>query len=461
MNKYIDSINKICQLEIDLDIYEERICKIPIWLCVYRKFRDRYIESGSGVLPMSNHGQLNLLRCIKTTFKSACQFFTLILKGKKIDNAIYGFPRLERIEGVYVDKFCDELIRQTPLADSYLYFERSRSFNHLFPRGIDNIIWTEFIDNLCIILGYIGIPITYLFNNNTFNTLFNKASSIITLSSKDKKFIVRKVGSDLIKFHITYFLLRRLKVKRIFAPVLRNMPYLVATAKKLNIPCFEIQHGITEGPTPLYSGTYIQEFSPTAFLAFGSTSMIPVFNVPIEKMVNIGFAYKQYLYTLSPKEILNDHYLVVSDPEITQSIIDVVCNIKKDNPKCEFTIRFHPLEKPSDSQIEYLKEHGVYIDDGKENSTLAVMKYQGVVGEKSTVLYEALNFGKKVAKINFNKLNINMDVSEETKKGFYVLNGIEDFKFFKKADFPRQAGLEFYSDFKKDAFAKILLLSNY
>lgn len=461
MDKYIEVIKRVCELEESNDIYTENISGIPIWLCVYRKYRDRYIDMESGVPPMSNHGKLNLLRCVKTTFKSAYQFFSLILRKKETDNVIYGFPRLESIEGIYVDKFCDELIRQTQLADSYLYFERSRSFNHLHPRGINNIVWTEFIDNLCIILGYVGIPITYLSNKSIFESLFKKVTNLVPLTLGDKKFIVRKVGSDLIKYHLTSNLFRRLKVKRIFAPVLRNFPYLVAAAKELNIPCFEIQHGITEGPTPLYSGTYLHEFSPTAFLAFGNTSMIPVFNVPMEKMVNIGFAYKQYLYKRSPKEILKNHYLFVSDPEITQYIIDVVCEIKKDNPECEFTIRFHPLEKPSDSQIAYLKENGVSIDDGKENSTLAIMKYEGILGEKSTVLYEALNFGKKVAKISYNKLNVNMDVSEETKKGFCVLSGIEEFKLFKKADLRRPVGMEFYSDFKKDAFAKILLLSNY
>lgn len=455
MENYISYINKICRLEKEVGIYDIRIKGVPIWMCVYRRYRDRYLEDNCGIPPMKNHAQFVLKDYIYSTLKSAIQYFRYLLSGKSVNNIMYGFARLEHIDNVYVDKFLDGIIQTTSINDSYLYLERGRSGKHMAPRLISNVVWLEFIDNLALIVGKIGYSFLYRKYRSEFNLLFSKANNILKIDKADKKYIIGKVGMDIIRIKLTKLLLKRLNAKRVFATTLRNKPYLIAAANSLNLPCYEIQHGITEGPTPMYSGEYIDDFSPTLFLAFGKTSMIPVFNVPMHKMINIGFKYKSILQS-KISSYIPMHYLLISDPEITQDIVDVACRLSNFYPNYKFSIRFHPMEKASVEQIDELAMAGVEIASNDENSSLAVLKYEGVIGEKSTVLYEALSLGIKTAKLYFDKLNIGLNEKEELLKGFFLISKIEDFDRFKDYSLSNSYTPEFYSDFNYQEFDKLL-----
>lgn len=459
-SNYINSILRVCKLEKANNIFCEKLGVIPIWSTVILQMRGKFTEKYAHVAPISNHPKFNLRKLIFTTIKSFYQICSLYFSGKSIENVIYGFPRLEQINGNYVDKFCDELILQTELSESYVYFARSRSFDHPQPRNLPNVVWVEFVDNIGVICGILGTPLLYLINRKKFKSLFSKANNILSLTYKDKIFIIRSVGTEVVRFFLTKRILKKLQTKRVFSPVLPTRPFLIAAAKSLDLPCFELQHGMTEGPTRLYSGEYLADFSPTAFLAFGKSSLIRMFNVPMEKMFNIGFAYKTFLL----KQIRNfdkKHYLFVSNTAITQSIIDVACDLKKLYPDCKFSIRFHPHEKPSPKQIQQLKSGDINITDNKENSSIAILKYEGVIGEISTMLYEALTMRKKAAKIHFHNLNPDLDEKEEKNKGFFILNGIRDFADFIDFDLNNTSILEFYSEFNEEEFNKILKISHF
>lgn len=455
MNDYILNINYICNREEELDIYQERIHNIPIWRCVYRKYRDRYIEDKCGVPPMKNHSVLSIMKMIHSTLRGFRDFIKYTLLAQSIDNIVYGFPRLESVDGIYIDKFCDFLIKNTDISQSYLYMERGRSGRHFTERPLRNIFWLEFIDNIALLGSRILGPIIYRTHKSTFDRLFFKASKLCRFDKKDKKFVINRFANDIIRYRLSKILLKRIKAKRIFATTLHANAYLIATAKVLNIPCYEIQHGITEGPTPMYSGTYIEDFSPTAFLAFGQTSMIPVFNVPINKMINIGFAYKDYLKSKNIN-IHSDTYLIVSDPEITSQIIDVACELKKTYSFLEFHIRFHPLEKPTKQHINRLLQSRIKVATNETNSTLASMAYAGIIGEKSSVLYECVSMGKKTGKLFFGGMNVGINPEEEEKKGFYILTTIEGFTSFHEKRIDMKNIPEYYSEFERNAVNALL-----
>lgn len=460
MAEHLESILEVCKLEEDLNIYEEKLGIIPIWSSVFLKMREKYTDIHGNFPPLLSHSHFNLKNCILTSWKSFRQFLRLLFTNYEIENIFFGFPRLESIDGEYVDKFCDGIIKRPEISNSFLYLERGRSFKHFSPRDITNIFWVEFIDNFAITLGFALLPMLYVLKNRRYKSTFKKASNIIPITRSEKKLILRKSISDNIKLKIYAYIFKKHKVKRIFAPALKNLASVIGIAKYLNIPCFELQHGKTEGPSRLYSGIYMETFSPTAFLAFGNSSMQPFFNVPIHKMYNIGFAFKELLQSKG-YSVKKDHYLFVSDPEITQEIIDSACELKNLYPHYEFSIRFHPLEVPSSKQKQQISEGKINIASNKENSTLAILKYEGIIGETTSVLYESLAFNKKTAKLAYNGLNRNMNAGKEKAKGFFVLSKPQDFEAFLSFTTQKDNSLEFYSEFNDKEFNKILRIKHF
>lgn len=446
-------ILEICNIENELSLYDVKINGMPIWRSVYRSFRDKYIEQRCNFPAMSNHPKLHILPQVGSTLKSILQIAKIWLFAPKKDYLFYGFPRLENIEGIYYDKFCDPLILQTKISDSYLYFERGRSGIHMKPRITTGQIWIDGIDNISILFSKALEQVYYRKHKQEFDELFNRANRRIRLSKKDKKFIIQRFLLHRIKAAIFSKIVQKCSIKAIFAPVMMNWTFLIKSAKDNNIPCYEIQHGITEGETPMYSGKYLPEYSPDMFLAFGETSVSDYFNVPREKIVNIGFAFKNYL--ISHSALNKSGYLIVSEPEITQKMVDLSCELSKTFVNTMFAIRFHPLEEPNENQLWQLKRANILVDDNKVNSNLSILKYDGVIGEMSSVLYESLSLDVKTAKIHLWGLNNEMDEKVERSKGFFIINTMSDFSTFITENI--KCHTEYYSDFKLDVFYNKIL----
>jgi len=95
----------------------------------------------------------------------------------------------------------------------------------------------------------------------------------------------------------------------------------------------------------------------------------------------------------------------------------------------------------------------IFIQGNTVESTLAIMSYKFLLGENSSVLYEALSFGKKVGRINYGGLLPEL-VEGNVIDGFYYLNGPNDFNFFINSSINTESKVDnlAYSDFDKDKF---------
>lgn len=453
-NLYLESLKKICQEEEAKKLYDIIISDTPIWRIIYRQYRDQYIYENTGVAPLNSHPKFAIKQLLWSSIKSLFQIFKILLKKPHYKNIIFGFPRMERFDGLYLDKFCDPLIEYSSLRESYLYFERGRSGYHYNPRYLQFGIWTEGVDNLSIIIGYLVFPIIYLSNRKKYNVLFKKMSEIFSITRKDKYNILKKISFYFIQREIYKTLIKTVKARNVFSVTLMGRPSLLSACLQTGVKCYELQHGITENETVMYSGKYLPNFSPDAFLAFGQTSVNSFFNVPKSKIINIGLAYKALLirhnHNQQPKG-----YLFISDPEVTEEIVKSALLVKTRYPELKIAIRFHPLEKPNKMQMDLLKDKQIEIDDNTINSNIALLKYEGIVGEQSTVLYESVSLGKKTGKLHFNSLNKGLREDSEREKGFFIINNLEDFKVFADSHtlLPHP---EYYSDFKLNEFEKII-----
>lgn len=462
MKKNIDQIlQEICNREKLSDIYQIRIKNVHLWPLIRLSTVYNYIAAETGAKKESNQSQFNFKAIVLSTIKSYKHYIKYRRSGFHSSIVFIGFPRLEYFGGEYIDRFVDPIFEQFPqMKKGCLYLERGRSGKHKVPRyDISNKLWTEYFDNFSIIQGLFFAPMMYLVYRKTikqlqreiFHCLPGHKISGLRLSMQ------LSINFSLIRLYNKLF--KSLRVKLICGPILVHRTYLLYAAKLNGAKCFELQHGITYGTTSTYSTAYNSKWSLDLFLAFGKSSMIPIFGVPLDKMVNIGYAYKNYIinHTAKYKSGAKKRFLVLSEPSVTDKMIKSMFDLAENYPDYEFHFRCHPLEQLSESQLEQIsrRDNTKYVSNDV-SSFAAMLQYDGVLGENTTCLYEAITMGIKTAQLSINGLSPKVFYKESLKL-FFQIDKIEQFKTFVSE---KEPGLEvqdlFYSNFDKHAFLNLI-----
>lgn len=455
---YDKLLNELCTTETKLGFTDDKIWGIPIWRLVHVRYRNYFISVLGGIPAMSNHSQFNFSKLFISAWKSFITLFSILLQRKEFSNIFFGFPRLEKIDEKYIDKFIDPIILQSKIGDDYIYLERGRSGEHKSPRYInENILWTEFIDFFSYLLSILLLPIWWMCNIKKYHSILQKIDNVVRLCFKQKLHFINLTTRSYIKIAILSFLFRYLKAKRLFMPVaLIHSPYLFA-CKKAKVKIYEIQHGITVNNTTTYSGEYNPQWYPDCFLAFGKNSTADyLFGVPKNKVLNIGFAFNSLL-THTNSQIYHNTFLFLSDPEITDVMVYTLIELAKKYPQYSFHFRPHPQEKLNKHQISLIEAtSNTILVDCSENSTLACLRYEGVIAENTSVLYEAISVGVKAARLQYNGLTT-IHYPNEPEGLFYYMKNPESFKFFAEEFVLNNIDKEiYYSTFDANLFNSLL-----
>lgn len=183
----------------------------------------------------------------------------------------------------------------------------------------------------------------------------------------------------------------------------------IFAAHQLGLKVYELQHGVTMGPTVLYSGFFNPVIDPDYFLTFGAMWKGELFAMPVDRTINIGFAYKNYIQSLNVKISKGiESVLVISSPAITEEIVTIVEKLAILYPMNKFYFRTHPQENLSVSQKERLTLCFKCFLFGKSiESNIEILSYEHVIGTNSSVLFEALSLGKNVGRLAFGGLFLN------------------------------------------------------
>ena len=112
-------------------------------------------------------------------------------------------------------------------------------------------------------------------------------------------------------------------------------------------------------------------------------------------------------------------------------------------------MRCHPQERISIEGLKLIESFkNIIVVDNKQESFCTLAKYQTIVGENSSVLYEAMSFNKKVGRLNFGGLRV---VQNEKLYGGYIINCVKDFDVFMYSTYDdRNDVKEVYSEFKSE-----------
>ncbi len=254
------------------------------------------------------------------------------------------------------------------------------------------------------------------------------------------------------------FWLKMLRPKRVLLVYREGHFGLIAACKRNHIPVAEFQHGITLDNTVSFTGQYDSRIDPDYFLTFGKYWKGVHFGMTEERTICIGWAYGKYMERqFDNSKRLEDTALVISSPEISDLIIDAIKVLSQWYPSINFHIRLHPCENYNKTQKERLSSISqVEVVDNSNDSATVLPFYKYVLGENSTVLYEALSLGCKVGMLNICGLRPPID-KPGISGSFYVIETHTDFQeFIENSKNTRVSKESFYSKFDNTIFKKFI-----
>ena len=181
-----------------------------------------------------------------------------------------------------------------------------------------------------------------------------------------------------------------------------------------------------------------------------------MYGIDENRIVNIGWAFPLLVKELNVLPVLSDKdILVISDPEITDSIIDIITKLAEKNPSYKFHIRPHPMERLGRRHLEQISSFSnIVIQDNKINSNVILDSFSHIIGENSTVLYEALSMGKKVGKLCYPVFHP-VYLKQEDKEAVWEIASQQDFEKFVSGSLTTRRFLSIYSVFDKMMLTKI------
>lgn len=445
-------LKEISKKELEYGCYKASIDGISIYSLLRRMFRNGAYRK-CGIPAMKGKARVKKSAVIGASIASAWQLGKLYCHHHRYPTVFYAFPRVEKIHGVYLDKFTDPLIEMTGI-DNYIILEHSRGGEHFKPRmHSDRIIRWDFI--------HIRSEIYTILFYKRFGRKHKAAFDQVLCSARDAlgvEFERQQIVKAFLKAYRNLkgiqSLLRHVQATTLIAPA-RSKTFHIA-AKQLGIKVLELQHGITYGETDLYSGYRDPIVIPDYFLAFGENKPKDVYGIDEDKIINIGFAMRDFIAGL-PKtnQVGEKDVLVVSDPEITSYILNAIIQLAKEFPGITFCFRPHPHEVITQKHGDMIKGfQNIKIQDNHINITEAMAGFNYVVGENSTVVYEALSEGKRVGRLSFEGLHIKY-LDETDRNSFWEIRTTSDFKQFLDGDIIRTPK-SIYSPFDKELFFEVL-----
>lgn len=445
--------------EENKDLYDITISGLSLWRINRRKILHKYIYRPLGIKSLAKT-EFKIFRIIKVYFISLAGILKLLLTKRKASNIFWGHLKLEKIDDHYIDKLVEPILYESGIGDDYIYMERGRQGGkHFKPRKLNHIVYSEAIDFSSKFFALLFSPFFYLMSIRKFSSFFKFLNKIIQFSVKDKIIIVIRTLENILTYKFLKFIFRSLKIKQLFEPCLILDYPMIKACKNLGIKCYELQHGITLSNTITYSSLYDEKEYPDYFLAFGESSMNELFNYPADKMMNIGYAFNTFLSKNVEKTAeYKNTFLLLSEQEVTEKFVETISQLGANYPQYNFHLRLHPDESILQEQDIKIKQHNnTKLVGNTVNSNIVTRCYDGVIGENSTVLFEAVSLGVKAARLNFNGLNPKpfFGISKENDPFFYM-NAIGDFDTFIKFQISDNDKNLFYSVFNKDKFDSLL-----
>lgn len=438
--------------EKNSNLSKETIFGIPLW---------RIVRYGSRIYYLSVHssyksGTTEPVLVGKRRIKLFSGFWKYLFKSRL--NIFHSFFRLVSVNGCYFDKFIDPLIEITNLKnENYLIVDSSNYVGDYSRMHKDHTCDNEGRTISIQILKNVMLMVLPHLLNKKITRLFEEAQEVYELPKTYRSLYNSKIAffvADYLYYMFWYSVLRPQRVLIVFR---ESYFAQIAVCKRLKIPVAEFQHGITLDKTVSFTGDYDSRIDPDYFITFGSYWKGDNFGMTGNTTICTGWAYSS-LVKRQNKETKNKEgaVLVISSPEISDMMLEALLMLSEWQPSVKYHIRLHPNESYNKEQKRMLdKISQAEIADNKQDSAQVLPLYNYVLGENSSVLYEALSMGCKVGLLNICGLQPPID-KPGISESFSIINNPKDYNVFLSAEDRGAIKESFYSEFDQKVFEDFL-----
>ncbi len=319
-----------------------------------------------------------------------------------------GVTNIQNTQGKYHNRVSDDLLL---LAEKESFIlEQYNSFDFKYPRTHEQHAASFFFDVLYVLLIKLGLIRLQAQEVLLIDTIIRKASKTFDkIGDREVVELKKLLSKQLLKAKAQYFLFSKLfylkKPRIIFVEDASygTSAFIIKAAKKNGIKVGEIQHGFVGrshmaynySETIAHSSQY-QQYLPDYFLTYGNFWSEEI-NLPSQKVV-IGKPSIQIDIAKECSLTDQDSILFVSSGNTYQETKKVLLAILNGIKGSKFKLLFrpHPLEANGiERKYGELLNKGMLID---RNSNVydSISKSGCIIGDISTVLFEALAFNNKL-----------------------------------------------------------------
>lgn len=454
MRNINDVLRDVVHREDQSLLYDIRINGIPIYSLIRVDVRKK-VEHAAGLNIMQLRNPVQTSKVIHSIIISIIDIVRMLLCGKKARIVLFPFPRLDKVNDTYMDKFTDPLIQFFNQHDTYISLQYGKGGHFMEPRLNRNHIID--CDAITLFKKLWAKLFSFFYEKKyqqEFQILFSKLDNVFPEISYNRYFYTLEIIESLVEITILKRILAKLGA--CYAFTVARPTTIIAACKCIGIKTMELQHGITYQESDLYSGFHEETVSPDYFLSFGDNKPNNVYGISEDRILNIGWAFHDYLNNICPNErTFNKSVLVISDPEITNNLLMVIKTAAKNFRDWKFYYRCHPHEFLTSKQLQLISEEpNLLVQDKSINISILLQQYQYVMGENSTVLYEAIANGNCVAKLFFDGLNPTYLCPEDSKFFYEVHDMFSLGKFLLHTE--KKMSRSIYSKFNFELFSNIL-----
>gem|GEM_PF-1465232 len=461
----IEDLEKKNDAEICVGLYRIRIASFPIWRLFRRATRTQYYKKKGVFNNKTRRKKIGIITVVKTVLISMQHIVVVFLKAKWSSDktvAFFSYPRLVNFEGQLIDKFTDPVIDSIENIKSnriYVFDKSLINYSKANRYKYTRLVNLFFLNVVSSILSFLVFPVTFILFERKVSELKSSIESIYPTESLGRVSLLLKVNSFIFSSYIYQAVFRFLNVDSVFVVNREAFFPQILAAKRMQISVQELQHGATTDKTVLYCGEYDYFSDPDYFLSFGSYWKADVFSMPGSRLINIGWGFGKLLENTFGESNRNS-ILLISSPDITSAMVETALFLANYKKEFEVRLRLHPQEGLSNRQRETLKElSNIVIDDTNIDSSVLLHEHGIVLGDNSTVLYEALDTENcRVGCLNIFGISLKKSSIGFIDNNVEIISDIVSLSKFVDRREPTVGRFRYYDDFE---VTKVLNLINY
>ena len=333
-------------------------------------------------------------------------------KHKKCDIIFVNHERRMRLDGEDVPIYFDEIIKK--YKGDYIILEPKNIFNSHYQneRYAENTYYLDYIVNVRAAIHRRLTSFEDKEFEKDFRLILSKLEEEFNVVF-DKNKLIRFVYQTKISYEINKKnykkMLKRLKPKKIVEVVYYNNLFMALNeaAKEMNIPVFELQHGLMGNSHIAYNFSEKRDIKcfPDKIMVFGEYwRRVTRFPIDDKNIIPVGYPYIEYMKKIyGQAKTHTNNILFISQKtigkELSRLAVSVAKKIKEENMPYKVIYKLHPSEVPD--WKEALTELYCCRDiiEVASDSSESIYKYfsEAViqVGVYSTAIYEGMAFGLK------------------------------------------------------------------